>query len=74
MEYGGDERTMLKKIGESYYVFSGNASAHNLRIEIDTYEKGNLKKEAVFLHQLLYDNLPGETYEELMRLMKEVRK
>lgn len=62
----------MKKIGERYYVFSGNASAHNLRIEVDTYEKGDFKKEAVFLHQLLYDNLPGETYKELLRCMKEV--
>ena len=62
---------MLKRVGREYYVFSGNASAHNLRIEIDRDEEGDLKKEAVFLHQLLYDNLPGETYEELVRLMKE---
>ena len=64
---------MLKKVGSDYYVFSGNASAYNLRIEIDRDEEGDLKKEAVFLHQLLYDNLPGETYEELVKLMKEVK-
>ena len=64
---------MKRKTRVNIYVFSGNASA-NVTIEIDAIEEGDLKKEAVILHQLLYDNLPGETYEELARRMKEERK
>ena len=64
---------MKKRTKVDIYVFSGNASG-NVIIEIDAIEEGNLTKEAVFLHQLLYDNLPGETYEELLRLMEEAGK
>ena len=64
---------MKKRTNVDIYVFSGNASG-NVVIEIDAIEEGDLKKEAVFLHQLLYDNLPGETYEELLRLMEEASK
>ena len=53
------------------YTFSGNASA-NIVIEIDAIEEGDLKKEAVFLHQLLYDNLSAETYRELARRIKDM--
>lgn len=50
-------------------VFSGNVVG-NVIMEIDAIEEGDLKKEAFFLHQLLFDNLPEETYDELVRLMK----
>jgi len=62
---------MKRKTKVDTYVFSGNASA-NIVIEIDAIEEGDLKKEAVFLHHLLYDNLPAETYDELVRRMEEV--
>ena len=61
---------MKRKTKVDVYVFSGNAVG-NVIIEIDAIEEGDLKKEAVFLHQLLFDNLPEETYDELVRLMKE---
>ena len=64
---------MKRKTKVDVYVFSGNAVS-NVIIEIDAIEDGNLKKEAVFLHQLLFDNLPEETYDELARLMKESEK
>lgn len=64
---------MKRRTNVDRYVFSGNASG-NVVIEIDTIEEGDLKKEAVFLHQILYDNLPGETYKELQRLMEEASK
>lgn len=55
------------------YIFTGNASADVIMEITNSEEAGdNLKGEAVFLHQLLYDNLPGETYEELVRRMKKV--
>ena len=60
---------MRRKSRTGVYVFSGNASA-NITIDIDSIEEGDFKKEAVFLHQLLYDNLPAETYKELQRRMK----
>ena len=63
---------MKRKTKTDVYVFSGNAVG-NVIVEIDAIEKGDLKKEATFLHQLLYDNLPEETYDELVRLMKEVK-
>jgi len=63
---------MKIKTRTTVHVFSGNASANSLTIEIDATEEGDLEKEAVFLHQLLYDNLPAKTYEELARRMKEV--
>lgn len=62
---------MKRKTKVDTYVFSGNASA-NIVIEIDAIEEGDLKKEAVFLYQLLYDNLPSETYRELVRRMGDV--
>ena len=62
---------MRRKTKTDVYVFSGNAVG-NVIVEIDAIEEGDLKKEAVFLHQLLYDNLPEETYDELVRLMKEM--
>ena len=61
---------MKRKTKVDVYVFSGNA-AGNVTIEIDAIEEGDLKKEAVFMHQLLFDNLPQETYDELVRLIKE---
>jgi len=61
---------MKRKTKVDTYVFSGNASA-NIVIEIDAIEDGDFEKEAVFLHQLLYDNLPSETYRELVRHMNE---
>ena len=64
---------MKRKTKVYVYVFSGNAVS-NVIIEIDAIEEGDLKKEAVFLHQLLFDNLPEETYDELVRLMKEANK
>ena len=60
---------MKRKTKVDTYIFSGNASA-NIVIEIDAIEEGDLKKEAIFLHQLLYDNLPSETYRELIGRMK----
>ena len=60
---------MKRKTKVDAYIFSGNASA-NIVIEIDAIEEGDLKKEAVFLHQLLYDNLPGETYRGVFSRMK----
>lgn len=62
---------MKRKTKVDVYVFSGNVVG-NVIMEIDAKEEGDLKKEAVFLHQLLFDNLPEETYDELVRLMKEV--
>lgn len=61
---------MKRKTIVDVYVFSGNA-AGNVILEIDAIEDGDLKKEAVFLYQVLSDNLPEETYDELARLMKE---
>ena len=64
---------MKQKTNVDIYTFTGNAST-NVIIDIDAIEEGDLKKEAIFLHQLLYDNLPRETYEELIRLMVEASK
>jgi len=61
---------MKRKTKVDTYIFSGNASA-NVVIEMSAIEEGDLKKEAVFLHQLLYDNLPSETYRELVICMEE---
>ena len=61
---------MKRRTKTEVYVFSGNAVG-NVIIEIDATEEGDLKKEAVFLHQVLFDNLPEETYNELVRRIKE---
>ena len=65
----------MKRKTVSKYVFSGDtATPADVIIEIDSNERGDLNKEAVFLHQVLFDNLPEETYDELARLMKEMSK
>jgi hypothetical protein len=65
---GGNK--MKRKTKVEVYVFSGNATG-NVIIEIDAIEDGDLKKEAVFLHHVLFDNLPEETYDELVKRIKE---
>ena len=64
---------MKRKTGVEVYVFSGNAVG-NVTIEIDAMENGDKKKEATFLHQILFDNLPEETYDELARQIRGERK